>query len=120
MTKTITKPNAAMLALKKTFALSPAIFLAFALSAAVTPAFAKNKENCKAIGGKWPAGSTTNPEVGACIFAIRANNLPDAAVKNQADSGTKDSAITADACTKKGGKVNQSECVVQMGKGATQ
>ena len=120
MTKIITKPNAAMLAMKRGLALSPTVLLTLALSAAVTPAFAKNKDNCHAIGGKWLPGSTTDSEKGACIFSIRADKLPNASAKNLVDSGTKDSSVSVDTCTKKGGKVSQNECVVQMGQGATQ
>lgn len=84
---------------------------------ATSVAFAKNKEACHAIGGKWMPGSNTNPEVGACIFLISApkNNIPPGTAAGEKP-------ITVDECTKRGGKVNGdgSQCVTTFGaKGGT-
>jgi hypothetical protein len=86
--------------------------LAFAFGASVSPAYAKNKENCHAIGGKWLPGSTTNPEKGACLFLIRANKPALDATKTRATDGM----ITADECTRKGGKISRdrTQCSMEM------
>lgn len=80
------------------------------------PAYAKNKENCKAIGGKWLPGSTTNPERGACIFLNRQGS-------GGRDSPTKfaiDGTTTTETCKARGGELsrNNSECSISMNKPA--
>ena len=76
---------------------------------ATSVAFAKNKENCHKIGGKWLPGSDTNLEKGACFFAI--------AVKPSKDVLVADSrAISEAECKDKGGKVSKqsSQCSIDF------
>jgi len=76
------------------------------------PGLAKNKENCKAIGGKWLPGSTTNPEKGACIFAIRQGGSGNGPVKAFGVEG----AIPTEICKARGGELSpgKNECRVPM------
>ena len=76
------------------------------------PSYARNKENCKAIGGKWLPGSTTNPEKGACIFTIRQGDGGKEPIKNFAVDG----ATSAEICMARGGDLspNKSECSISM------
>jgi hypothetical protein len=94
------------------YAAALSLALAFAFGASVSPAYAKNKENCHAIGGKWLPGSTTNPEKGACLFLIRANKAALDATKTRAADGL----ISADDCTRQGGKIlrDKTQCSIEM------
>ena len=80
------------------------------------PAYARNKEMCKAMGGKWLPGSTTNPERGACIFQIRQGSGGGESPRKFAIEGT----TSADACKSRGGELsrNKSECSISMSSAA--
>ena len=79
------------------------------------PSYARNKENCKASGGKWLPGSTTDSEKGACIFTIRQGGGSKETPKNFAVGTT-----SAEICRARGGELssNKSECRISMNSAA--
>ncbi len=89
--------------------------LAFVFGASVSPVYAKNKENCHSIGGKWLPGSTTNLEKGACLFLISASKSSTTTSKTRAANGV----IAPDECTRQGGKISsdKTQCSIEMRSG---